>query len=76
MDVFSVMDLAAIRHAELIEEAAQQRLMRSAVAHHRGRRRWRLAVRDAVMAFRVAIATTRRADRTKPSPLAPATETA
>jgi hypothetical protein len=33
-------------------------------------------VRDAVVAFRVAIAAPRRADRTNPAHLAPVTETA
>jgi hypothetical protein len=69
-------EVAAIRHAEILEQAAQYRLARRDASPHSGRRRWSQALRDAVAALRVTGSATRRPGLTKPVDLAPAAETA
>ena len=68
--------VAGIRHAELVEQAAQYRLARRDARPHSGRRRWSQALRDAMLALRFAGSSTRRPGLTKPVDLAPAAETA
>lgn len=76
MIFFYAMELAEIRHAEFLEEAAQHRQERRAARLHRGRRRWGPVVRDAVVALRVAGSSMRRPGLTQPVDLAPVVETA
>jgi hypothetical protein len=71
-----VFAVAEIRHAELLEHAAQYQLARRAAGPHSGSRRWSQALRDAVMARRDRGNATRRPNLTRPIDLDPAVETA
>ena len=70
-----VFAVAEIRHAELLEHAAQNRLARRAVGPHGGSRRWSHVLRDAVLALRARGTATRRSHLTTPIDLAAVVET-
>jgi hypothetical protein len=71
-----VFAVAEIRHAELLEHAAQYRLVRRATSPPSGSRRWSQVLRDAVLALRARGTATRRPHLTTPIDLAAAGETA
>jgi hypothetical protein len=74
MNVLTVMELAEIRHAELLEQAERLRLAQRAASRQSGSRRWGRVWRGAVVALRARDHTT-RPDLTKPADLALAAET-
>jgi hypothetical protein len=76
MDFRTAMDLAEIRHAELLAHAARHRQTRRAERRHSGRRRWSRVLRDAVLVVCAGGSSIRRPNLTKPANLAPAAETA
>jgi hypothetical protein len=76
MDFLKAMELAHVRHAELLEQAAQHRLAGRAAGPHGARRRRSQAVQDAVMALRVRGRATLRSDLLQPADLTSAAETA
>ena len=75
MNDLKVMALAEIRLAELHEQAAQHRLAQRAAPARRGRKRWGHVLRDAALALRARMSTT-RSSLEKPADPAPAAEAA